>query len=319
MNDESDRSAGGRRRASDPHWGHGAGDRGPRASWSVHDAALYDAVDVADVRFDDEFLDLLSQSAPTPTRDAAEYELAALLSGWRAEALAEPGPALPGLDEVETAMGLRRKGRRSARVMASLRVVAGAAAIAIVAGAGLSVVAEGAQPGDSLWNVKKVVFAQAASETQAAFDVRSDLEQAEASLAAGDTAGARHLISRAQSRLGPVRDPETRERMSQWIERLRDDDPSTSATSTRQRQRAGEEEGSVADPGSATPTTSSTETSTSSDRDESSPETSTTRSTPRTTVMVRPPTVPSFTTTPMVPVRPPNVPPFLTTTTEPGR
>ena len=193
---------------------------------------LGEHIDMRQVHFDDAFLDALSRDVPTPTRDDAEYQLAELLSGWRHESLAQPAPPLPDLDEVETAMAVEEPARHGARVVRSLRVVAAAAAIAVVAAAGLTVVSEGAQPGDSLWSVKKVVLAEAASETQAAYDVRSDLEQAEAALAVGNDAEAQKLIARAESQLGPVRDSGTREQMSEWIDRLRADDPSTSETTS---------------------------------------------------------------------------------------
>lgn len=198
-----------------------------------------DHVDMRHVHFDDAFLDALSRDVPTPTRDDTEYQLAALLSGWRHDVLAEPAPLAPSIEEIEHAMGAE-PAPRSGRVVRSLRVVAAAAAIAVVAAAGLTVVSEGAAPGDSLWSVKKVVFAQAASETQAAYDVRSDLERAEAALAAGQTEQAQELIAHAESQLGPVRDSGTREQMSEWIDRLRADEADATERPTTTSQRDSE-------------------------------------------------------------------------------
>lgn len=195
-------------------------------------------VDVGQVHLDDAFIEALSHDVPTPTRDETEYQLAALLSGWRYEALNEPAPALPGIEEVERAIAAQTAGRRGARVVRSLRVIAGAAAIAVVAAAGLTVMSEGASPGDSLWSVKKVVFASAASQTQAAYDVRSDLEQAEAAMASGDVAAAQQLIALAQAKLGPVSDTATRDQMNQWISRLRADETTTSSRPSPQQQTA---------------------------------------------------------------------------------
>ena len=59
----------------------------------------------------------------------------------------------------------------------------------VVAAAGLIVVSENAQPGDALWGVKSVVFSEQATQTQAMVDVQSNLEQAEAAVAAGEKAG----------------------------------------------------------------------------------------------------------------------------------
>ncbi|MGC4934169.1 anti-sigma-D factor RsdA [Gordonia sp. DT30] len=197
------------------------------------DADPTEHIDLRQLHFDDAFLDALSHDVPTPTRDDTEYQLAALLSGWRHDVLAEPAPLLPGIAEVEHAMATDGAPRRGTRVGRGLRVIAGAAAIAVVAVAGLTVVSEGAQPGDSLWSVKKVVFADKASETQAAYDVRSDLEQAEAALASGDMVQAQQLIARAQTKMGPVRDAQTREQMNQWISRLRADESGAPGQSSR--------------------------------------------------------------------------------------
>ncbi|MGV9824411.1 anti-sigma-D factor RsdA [Gordonia sp. NPDC003429] len=216
MNDEHDR----RRRGP-------MSDSTPSGGWQMPDD---EPVNLSEVNFDDAYLDSLSRDLPTPTRDSAEYELAGLLSSWRHEVLAEPLPPLPGVEEVERAIAAEQPVRRANRVVRTLRVVAGAAAIAVVAAAGLTVMSERAQPGDPLWGVKKVVFAQAASETQAAYDVRSDLERAEAQLAAGNTAEAQQLIARAQNAMGPVRDSSTRADLDDRINRLRADAGTVTST-----------------------------------------------------------------------------------------
>ncbi len=250
-------------------------------------------IDLRQVHFDDAFIEALSHDVPTPTRDDTEYQLAALLSGWRHEVLSEPAPPIPGVAEVERAMAARSGARRGGRVVRSLRVVAGAAAIAVVAAAGLTVVSEGAQPGDSLWGVKKVVFAQAASETQAAYDVRSDLEQAEAALASGDLTHAQQLIARAQTKMGPVRDSQTRDQMNQWITRLQSDESGAPAAPTPQG------------PGTTAPDTSGAET--------SAPQTSDQTSAPS-----EPSTTPSTTPTTTTPTSSPTPTTATTTTTTPA-
>ncbi len=289
MNDEHDR----RRAMPGPHSsggvpGSGVGPHAPRGhghSGAPDDNDRRADIDLRQVHFDDAFIDALSHDVPTPTRDDTEYQLAALLSGWRHEVLSEPAPPIPGVAEVERAMAARSGARRGGRVVRSLRVVAGAAAIAVVAAAGLTVVSEGAQPGDSLWGVKKVVFAQAASETQAAYDVRSDLEQAEAALASGDVTQAQQLIARAQTKMGPVRDSQTRDQMNQWITRLQSDESGAPTAPTSQR------------PGTTAPDASGTETSApqTSDQTTASSETS---STPSTAPTTRPTTTPTASSPP---------------------
>lgn len=191
--------------------------------WSSHDPADDQPVDLHQVNRDDAFLDSLSRDVPTPTHDDTEYELAELLSGWRHELLAPAAPALPDVDEVSAAMVSAAGTGKSRGLGRHLRIISGAAAIAIVAAAGVTVLSQDSQPGDPLWGVKRVVFADAASQTQAVHDVRSNLERAEAAIAAGDTQGAEQLIALAESELGPLRDDSTRIEMAQWIERLRED------------------------------------------------------------------------------------------------
>ncbi|SDU53740.1 anti-sigma-D factor RsdA [Gordonia westfalica] len=180
-----------------------------------------ESLDLSEVGFDENFLDALSRDVPVPTRDGAEYELAELLSGWRNEVVSTPTPQLVSVDDVERAIERTERASRGRRMVRHLRVVSGAAAIVIVAAAGLTVLSEGSQPGDPLWGVKQVVFAEAASETQAAYDVRNNLESAEAAIAAGDTRAAASFIAKAQGSMGPMRDKDTREEMSDWMNRLR--------------------------------------------------------------------------------------------------
>ncbi|MGC4962232.1 anti-sigma-D factor RsdA [Gordonia sp. DT218] len=189
-------------------------------------------IDMTSVHVDDEFLDSLSQDLPVPTHDDTEYQLAELLSGWRHEALTAPLPELPTVDEVESAIAATERARRGRGVIRHLRVASGAAAIVVIAGAGLTVLAEGSSPGDPLWGVKRVVFSEAASQTQASMDVQSNLEKAEAAMASGDPEQAAELIAKAQKDLGPMRDSETLNRMKEWIERLRAQTATSGASST---------------------------------------------------------------------------------------
>ncbi|UVF77332.1 anti-sigma-D factor RsdA [Gordonia mangrovi] len=186
--------------------------------WDVNEP-----IDMTSVHIDDQFIESLAQDRPVPTRDQAEYELAELLSGWRHEVIAEPPPELPTVDEVESAIAASERAERGRGVIRHLRIASGVAAVVVIACAGLTVLAEGSSPGDPLWGVKKVVFAEAASETQAAMDIQSDLEKAEAAMAAGDADQAAALITKAEKQMGPVRDDDTRNRMNEWMQRLRAD------------------------------------------------------------------------------------------------
>ena len=115
--------------------------------WDDHDPDLPDdagQLDFNALREDEAFIDALARDMPVLTGDDAEYRLAVLLSGWRRDTLSEPLPPLPGIDEIEHAIAASEPPRRGSRAMRHLRVVSGAAAVAVVAAAGLIVVAEGA-------------------------------------------------------------------------------------------------------------------------------------------------------------------------------
>ncbi len=57
-------------------------------------------IDVAAVRRDDALIDAISAEGPVATDSPEEYQVAALLSNWRAEILAQPMPAEPDLDDI---------------------------------------------------------------------------------------------------------------------------------------------------------------------------------------------------------------------------
>ncbi|MDL9938305.1 anti-sigma-D factor RsdA [Gordonia sp. ABSL1-1] len=202
----------------------------PPSTTPSDDVDAGDPVDIAAISLDDQFLDALSRDVPVPTRDDAEYELAALLSGWRHEVVGTPAPELPTVEEVERAIAATERAGRGKRIVRHLRVVSGAAAVVIVAAAGLTVLSQGAQPGDPLWGVKKVVFAEAASETQASYDVRNNLERAQEAISSGRMDEAASLIQKAESQMGPVRSSDTREQMGEWIKRLRAEATPTTIT-----------------------------------------------------------------------------------------
>ncbi|MCK8615975.1 anti-sigma-D factor RsdA [Gordonia sp. C13] len=213
-----------------PAHGRGPGPSGPSAGGPASadgdleremGVAGGESLDLSEVGFDENFLEALAHDVPVPTRDDTEYELAELLSGWRNDVVSTPVPELVSVDDVERAIESTERASRGRRMVRHLRVVSGAAAIVIVAAAGLTVMSEGSQPGDPLWGVKQVVFAEAASETKAAYDVRGNLERAEAAIAAGDTAAAASFIAKAQNSMGPMRDKDTRQEMSDWMNRLR--------------------------------------------------------------------------------------------------
>ncbi|GAA3965896.1 anti-sigma-D factor RsdA [Gordonia caeni] len=191
------------------------------------------SVDLQAVRRDDEFLDALAAGGGLPPADEGEAAVGSLLFAWRTEALAPPPPVHPTLADVDAALAAQAAERKRQGFTRHLRLISGAAAITAVAAAGLLVLSENSEPGDPLWNVKKVVFAEQAQQTQATINVQNHLERAEAARAAGDTVAVASLVEQAEHELRPINEGATRERMEQWIQRLRDDDDKRTETDKR--------------------------------------------------------------------------------------
>lgn len=183
-------------------------------------------IDVSAVRRDDAFIDDLAAGRATAVNDETEFQLAGLLAGWRADALTAPVPADPTISVVEAAIARANERDRRGGLSRRLRVISGAAAILAIAGAGLLVLSEGSQPGDPLWNVKQVVFADQAQQTQARMDAQDNIEEARRALAAGDTVKAQKLVAEAESNIGPIRDKGEVDALRAMIDDIKKQDPS---------------------------------------------------------------------------------------------
>ncbi|PTR31508.1 anti-sigma-D factor RsdA-like protein [Rhodococcus sp. OK519] len=185
-------------------------------------------IDVGAVRRDDALIDAISSDGPVATDSPEEYQIAALLSNWRAEILAQPMPAEPDLDDivarVQAELGARealvtrtRSGRSHLRL---LRPIAAAAAVVAIAMGGMTIFSYNAEPGDPLWGVKQVVFTERAASTVAKIDTTSSLEEAERLIASGDAAGAKAKLDSAGARASAVNEAGTRDELNVWRERL---------------------------------------------------------------------------------------------------
>ena len=204
----------------------GAGRR--RDSSSAEPAITDDqgTLDISAVRRDDELIDAIASDGPVSTDSDDEYALASLLAGWRSEIVT---PELPDIDlDAIVAAVNQEVGARNARVRpgGSLRLVrplvGAAAAIAVVVGV-TTAFSYNAEPGDPLWKVKEVVFADQADSTVANIDTSADLQQAEQLITQGHPEEAQVLLDRAQTRANDVRDADQREDLLKTLERLAQD------------------------------------------------------------------------------------------------
>lgn len=169
---------------------------------AVSDLDPADQIDFSLVHADDAFLDALGAAEPDPTGEFADDRLAELLLSWRRDVDAEPITDLvePKL-AVDTVQAARIRQRRSSRMLAP---VAAAAAVLAIVFAGVGLAAREAQPGDTLWGLTRVLYADHARSVEAAAAVRTDLREAEEALAIGKVAEAKVILDEARHVLPTV-------------------------------------------------------------------------------------------------------------------
>ncbi|MGW6377158.1 anti-sigma-D factor RsdA [Rhodococcus sp. NPDC055112] len=192
------------------------------------------AVDFAAIARDDALIDAIAGDGPIATNSPEEFELATLLTAWRAEILAPAMPAEPDLDQVAAAVDreLATIGSPRRSGLRLLRPIAGAAAAVAVVMAGLTVFSYNAVPGDPLWKVKEVVFTERANSTVAGIDTTTNLEEAERLLRAGDPQAALVVLESARKRVDDVNEAAKRDELTAWRDRLVADAAKTPPTTT---------------------------------------------------------------------------------------
>ncbi|GAA4548141.1 anti-sigma-D factor RsdA [Pseudonocardia xishanensis] len=168
-------------------------------------------LDLVAVQADDELINALSAgmtvSAPGRHGYDADDKVVAMLAAWKAEVDAEPLPQLLDLDTAVAAVesGSPRKVSNRRRHLIPL---AGAAALLVFSIAGVSIGAQGADPGDALFPVTQVLYKDAANSKVAAAEVKSKIQQVNAKLASGDAAGAQQDLAALAPLLEQVRPEE---------------------------------------------------------------------------------------------------------------
>ncbi|MGQ0837573.1 anti-sigma-D factor RsdA [Actinokineospora sp.] len=172
-----------------------------------------DPIDFSRVHADDMFLDALGAAVRADTLDGSFHgdladhhlvddELAALLSSWRDEVDAEPiGDIVDTKLAIATVFAARARKRRRPRLLVPF---AAAAAVLAIAFTGASLAAQDAVPGDPLWGLTKVLYADHARSVEAAANVRQDLSIAQTALAEGKLAEAKSKLEEAQKDLSVV-------------------------------------------------------------------------------------------------------------------
>lgn len=183
-----------------------------RAESRAEDAGYADEpLDLVAVQADDELISALAAgmtvSSPGHSGYDADDRVVAMLAAWKAEVDADPIPELVDLDTAVAAVESGSVKRPSSR-RRHLIPLAGAAALLVFSIAGVSIGAQDADPGSPLFGVTQVLYKDAANSKIAAVQVKQRIEQVNAKLERGDTAGAQQDLQALAPLLEQVRPEE---------------------------------------------------------------------------------------------------------------
>jgi len=165
-----------------------------------------EAIDLALVHADDEYLDMLSGAGLDDDDHIGtsfdDDQLTQLLMSWRRDVDAEPIDDLVDTKLASvTVHAARVQRKRRPRLLVP---IAAAAAVLAIAFAGVGLAARDAQPGDTLWALTKVLYADHARSVEAAQAVKDDLREAKAALTEGNIEVAKSKLQDAHATLPTV-------------------------------------------------------------------------------------------------------------------
>ncbi|HKR51296.1 MAG TPA: hypothetical protein VJT72_17290 [Pseudonocardiaceae bacterium] len=156
--------------------------------------------DLAAVRADDALLDMLGSSDCMP--GDVDGELARVLAAWRLEVHADSARELVHTD---TALAVISAARRPAgRRNPLFGRFAAAAAVMVIAFSTVGLLAKSAHPGDNLWPVAEVLFAEYARSVEAAAYVQTELDQAQKALQEGKPELAKQKLDSIEPQLSAI-------------------------------------------------------------------------------------------------------------------
>lgn len=175
--------------------------------------------DLGLVQADDALLDALAgYEGGDGAGDLADQELSALLLAWRRDVDSVP---IGEVVHTDTAVDVIAAGRLSSRRRPRLLVpVAAAAAVLVITFGGVGIAARDAQPGDALWGLTRVLYADHARSIEAAAAVLTDLREAENALGDGRMSEAKSLLDSAGEQLVVVSDEDGKDDLKRQHEML---------------------------------------------------------------------------------------------------
>ncbi|MGE3287560.1 MAG: anti-sigma-D factor RsdA [Pseudonocardia sp.] len=187
---------------------------------------LREPLDLVAVQADDELINALSAgfavSAPGVHGYDADDHVAAMLAAWKADVDSEPIPQIDLDTAVDAVLaGSRPAARRPSTRIRHLVPVASAAALVVVAITGVSIAAHDTRPGDALFPISKVLYAEEARSYEALDVVHHSRERAREALAHGDKESAEVALAEGQEAAESVLAEHGRGEVEQKLHKLK--------------------------------------------------------------------------------------------------
>ncbi|MEU6640936.1 anti-sigma-D factor RsdA [Saccharomonospora sp. NPDC046836] len=179
----------------------------PPTAESAETGEFSTTFELSALQADDALLDALGGSDPRVADGLGDQELNTLLLAWRRDIDSEPMPELVDTPQAVTTIKtatLAQRSRNRGRKRRMLVPVAAAAAVLAIGFTGTALAARSAQPGDTLWALSKVLYADHARSVEAAASVRTELQEAQLALAQQRYDDARQALNQAQQGLSHV-------------------------------------------------------------------------------------------------------------------
>ncbi|NMH80788.1 hypothetical protein HF577_27325, partial [Pseudonocardia xinjiangensis] len=216
-------------------------DRDPMDSNDHDSDAEGHPIDLAALREDDALVEELAAGlvalGELPREShGTDDELVAMLAAWVAEVRPDAESQAAAVTAVTAAAGSADENAGSSNTVSALRPPSGrgkhravvpyarrlaaAAALLMLGTSGVAIGASEASPGEALWPVSKVFYAERARSVEAAAEVNSGLEAARTALRQGRRSEAARAIATATVRLDEVRPAEGRAKLAQEQENL---------------------------------------------------------------------------------------------------
>jgi hypothetical protein len=189
-------------------------------------------VDVVQVRADEAWIASLSAAGnvrvndpndpidPNDPNDPIDERLLELLRAWRDDVRTEPQHPLVDTDSAVAALASAHRTRAPRRSTNPFGPLATAAAVLVVVFIGVGLAARGAEPGDALWNVTKVLYSDKARSVEAKITVNRKLDQAREALEAGNVTAAMFALQEARMTLPGVKAEDGQQELAAKAEQL---------------------------------------------------------------------------------------------------